>query len=240
MRKRILLSVMIVLTMMLTGCGPFKAAANKAAAKANDISVTAIQEKIKSLGGANVSEKTKAAASELQKTINRYNNQDSGWNIFKAIKDDNYCMPWNAKAQQKELFQKIDNGNKILNKSMSNDAKNSFRSSTLKKVVPVIIVIIVLVALLALLSRKRVKKPIAIETSAPKQDATVTSANHTGLLKSNKHEDDLRALCAEGNLDFDRVTAKFGTDQRGMVRAYMKLKPLVSAGRTDDIEDLLS
>ena len=49
----------------------------------------------------------------------------------------------------------------------------------------------------------------------------------------------MQELCSANGIDFDRVVAKFGDDDRGMTRAKMKIEDALKRGGIEEVNDLL-
>lgn len=238
-KKLILLTVLILLSASVTGCGVIEQIKDKFRDKANEATAKSIDDKIDEALAIGVSPETKAIIDELRELSDKLQNQESGYNPIKALLDDSYCMPWNRDKQNAELNKRIDELEKDFEKALESDSvykknKQKKQLNALKKIVPFVVILIVLLVLLILLKylRKARKPKVPVVQSVP-------NAEHTGLLNDNGYmENQLKQLCSDNGLDYTKVIAKFGSDKESQTRAYMKLSSAIKRGDSEELEDL--
>lgn len=242
-KRRLFICVLTVLICMsCTGCGLVGKIERAFSNHQKDATSDSINNKISGITSIGANADTMCQVKLLSEATDKMNSATTTWNPVKAIFDDTACMPWNETKQNDKLIAKVNQQNKILDTALANDEayqknKRTKTSGILKKVGSVVAIIAAILLLILLLKKLRRKK---VKTKSTPTQAPVGNAVHTGLLNDGgKAKRDVQELCAANGIDFDRVVAKFGDDDRGMTRAKMKIEDALKRGGIDEVNDLL-
>lgn len=243
--KKKLLMVLLCCAVMVntTGCGLLGwKISNALDSITNKHTANSINGKCNDILSMGCNADTEAQVELLQEATDKLSNQGTTWNPFKAMTDDTYCMPWNKQRQNEKLTKAVDNETVELDRALAKDeAYQKNKSVKTGKVVKVILIVALALVLLLLLYKllKRRKRPKAVP--APVAPAAPVAANHTGLLNAgDTARKNLQDLCSANGIDYNRAVAKFGDDEKGLTKAYMKLSAKVNAGDMEGVEELLS
>lgn len=231
-----------MVTFTTTGCGMFDSISDAVTGMINKHTSNSVNSKCNDIVATGCNADTMDQIDRLQEASDKLVNQKSGFNPFLAITRDDYCMVWNKDRQNEKLSSSVDNESVALDRALAADKayqKNkSGKSSKIFKIVGIaVLAVIVLLLLVLLLKRRRRPKVVPAPVSAP----APVAASHSGLLNAgNTTRNNLQNLCSANGIDYNRVVAKFGDDDRGLTRAYTKLSAKVKAGDMEGIEELLS
>ena len=225
-----------------TGCGMLDNISDTVTSMMNKHTSKSINSKCNDILTTGCNSDTQGQVVKLQEATDKLVNQKSGFNPFLAITRDDYCMVWNRDRQNEKLSSSVDKESVALDRAVAADKayqKNKAGKNVkmLKIVGIVVLAAIVLLMLFLLLKRRRRPKAMPVPVAAP----APVAASHSGLLNAgNTTRNNLQKLCSANGIDYNRVVAKFGDDDRGLTRAYTKLSAKVKAGDMEGIEELLS
>lgn len=241
-RKLSLCLIIVLLCTTCTGCGLIDKMKLAFSNYQKDATTNSVNNKISSINAIGANADTMDQVKLLSEATDKLNSATTTLNPFKAAFSDTYCLPCNETKQNEKLIAKVNQQNKILDTALANDEsyqknKKTKTSGILKKVGVVVAIIAGLVLLMLLLKKLRRKK---VKTKPAPAQAPVGNAVHTGLLNDGgKARRDVQELCSANGIDFDRVVAKFGDDDRGMTRAKMKIEDALKRGGIEEVNDLL-
>lgn len=219
--------LIILLTMFmcfnLTGCAFLDMLSDiKKDMLASDINKTLAQDSTVPM-----SSSTYKSYQKLKDAQNKYNNQESGRNFWKAATSDTYCLPGNEKAQSDNLSAKASNALNTYEKNKASDttyqsylksqeeANTKENKSILMKYLPVIAIIVVILIIVILLKKRKVAKPVVQE---PKKE--INNVERSGQLKVN-YERQLKNNCDKLGLDYESTLADYGGDARKAAESTM-------------------
>lgn len=241
-RRLFICALLVSICMSCTGCGLTDKIELAFSNYQKNATSDSINNKISGITAIGANADTMGQVKLLSEATDKMNSATTTWNPVKAIFDDTACMPWNETKQNDKLIAKVNQQNKILDTALANDEayqknKETKTSGILKKVGSIVAIIAAILLLILLLKKLRRKK---VKTKSAPAQAPVGKAVHTGLLNDGgKAKRDVQELCAANGIDFDRVVAKFGDDDRGMTRAKMKIEDALKRGGIDEVNDLL-
>lgn len=219
--------LIILLTMFmcfnLTGCSFQEMIDNiKKDALASDIDKTLSQD-----ATVPMTQSTYASYAKLKDAQNKYNNQESGWNFWKAAFSDTYCLPCNETAQSNNLSAKASNAFNTYETNKASDptyqsylksqeeANTKENKSILMKYLPVIVIIAVILIIIMLLKKRKVTKPVVQEPAKE-----INNVERSGQLKVN-YERQLKNNCDKLGLDYESTLADYGGDARKAAESTM-------------------
>lgn len=242
-RRLLLVLICCMVTFTTTGCGMFDNISDAVTGMMNKHTSNSVNSKCNDIVATGCNADTKDQIDRLQEASDKLVNQDSGL-AFWRWGEDNYCPPLKffEKKQNEKLNKRVEDETVSLDRALAADKayqKNkSGNSSKIFKIVGIaVLAVIVLLLLVLLLKRRRRPKVVPAPVSAP----APVAASHSGLLNAgNTTRNNLQSLCSANGIDYNRVVAKFGDDDRGLTRAYTKLSAKVKAGDMEGIEELLS
>lgn len=241
-----LLLVMSTLIILCTGCGvseQFNAAMTKLTAQR-------ALAKISNARSAGMSGKSSVYADKLEEAATKLTNQESGWNVVRAIKEDTYCMPWNKKSQNKKLTNGLSHADSAFSARLANDriyqnsnSKNvtSLLSSRGAALFIFIALVVVLWVLLSLIKKpKKYKAPSPVVAVAQEKAPEMAQTKTTELLDAHRRTvKQLKKLCKEAGIEYWQLTDKYGDDDRGLTRAYNELFIAMKSDDPNAIYDVI-
>lgn len=241
-RKVLICLLTVLICTTCTGCGLSDKIQKAFSNYQRNATTNSINNKISDIKAIGANADTMEQVKLLSEANDKLNRAKTTRNPFIAMFSDEYCLPRNVAKQNDKLIAKVNEQNRILDTALANDEsyqknKKAKTSGILKKIGTVVAIIAGLLLLMLLLKKLRRKK---VKTKPAPAQAPVGNAVHTGLLNDGgKAKRDVQELCAANGIDFDRVVAKFGDDDRGMTRAKMKIEDALKRGGIEEVNDLL-
>lgn len=225
-----------------TGCGLGDKISDSLTNMINKHTVSSTNNKCNDILTTGCDADTEAQIVLLQEATDKLANQKSGYNPLRAIFDDTYCMKWNKDKQNEKLNKAVDNETVALDRALAKDsAYQKNKSAKTGKVVKVVVIVVLALVLLLLLFKLLKKRRRPKAAPAPAAPVAPVAANHTGLLNTgDTARKNLQDLCSANGIDYNRAVAKFGDDEKGLTKAYMKLSAKINAGDMEGVEELLS
>lgn len=242
-RRLLLVLICCMVVFTSTGCGMMDNISETVTGMLNKHTSNSINSKCNNVTAVGCNEDTQVQIVKLQEASDKLVNQDSGL-AFWRWGEDNYCPPLKffEERQNEKLNKNVENETVALDRALASDEayqknKSGKNSKILKIVGIAVLAVIVLLILMLLLKRKRRHKAAPVPVAAP----APVAASHSGLLNAgDTTRNNLQNLCSANGIDYNRVVAKFGDDERGLTRAYTKLSAKVRAGDMEGVEELLS